>query len=391
MISSRTVFVLGAGLSIDFSLPLATKTDTDLVHPFKSGEGLKWDIIHRCHLLMRDTPIGVYEMDYEKQTRIAKRNGGIRQWDGGIENLFRTQTHKLLQKMAGDQTAPSIREVADELLSGLHYAPSIDSHLAKLDDRQFAQKLGKALIVDSIAEYEFNCFQRLEEHGSKPEFFGTGIAKLFSILSERVESSSVDQDLFPSTVRFVTFNYDRVLEWLFDRAMRETYPKIEGHRFDFLRKKLSTQTHHVFGRIGDLEESGIEQKVSFGANPHELRNNTSSWAETADSIRTYTESALDLRGAQTIRKEMSEAQRIVFLGFAFHPDTLTKILPSHLHPGVANSKKITGTTFGVPAAVVDQATDIIRSHMQDVEIDLSGNKPASQFLSENFNYLHQPR
>jgi hypothetical protein len=233
MLTSKTVFILGAGESQEAGLPLG-------------GE-----------LAM----IIANNMDY----RVARDEQPISgDWDflSAVGRKTGLETNVLLQ------AAARIRD-------GIYLANSIDDFLD----------------IASFRDSWFVKFMKLLGRGANPE------------------------NLF-NDVAFVVFNYDRCLEQFLWHAVERLY----GLPPNKTRETFSKATiFHPYGAIGPIPQIGSQDSVPFGG------NNLNDYVGLASRIRTYTEEA-ESREIHAIHGVLAAADRLVFLGFAFHRQNLDLLM-----------------------------------------------------------------
>lgn len=141
-----------------------------------------------------------------------------------------------------------------------------------------------------------------------------------------------------SHIGLVIFNYDRCVEhfiyyWL------QSYYKMGPDKAAELVQCLDI--YHPYGTVGPLPWQNQQQGVSYGCDPH-----PDQLLKIAKQIKTFTEgtdpSSSDICG---IRELISDAERVVFLGFAFHALNLD-LLRSAARANVSQ-RAIYGTALGV--------------------------------------------
>lgn len=130
---------------------------------------------------------------------------------------------------------------------------------------------------------------------------------------------------------FITFNYDRCIEYYLFLYLRRAI----GMQDMEARQALQAITiEHVYGAAGVLPQLG--GWVPFGS----LDSDTLSLA--ASPIRTYCET-IDTERGRRIRSLVDEADRLVFLGCAFHNQNLDVLFG----PGGGTSAEVFATTHGL--------------------------------------------
>lgn len=115
---------------------------------------------------------------------------------------------------------------------------------------------------------------------------------------------------------FVVFNYDRCVEQYLWHHLTTALAVPPDEAREVI---LSVPIVHAFGSIGQLPELGGHHP--FGSHESRYINGA------ASQIRTYTESIDGLVGDR-VASIMDSAEKLVFLGFAFHDQNIRLLFPS---------------------------------------------------------------
>lgn len=265
-----------------------------------------------------------------------------------------------------------VANACSKISRGIGYVSSIDSFLEVHATDLDIQLCAKAAIAKIIAESEHGSdlnFDRSNIYNALPpnKLQDTWYLELAHILFEKVDSAQLRQALEPVT--FVSFNYDRCLEWFIFHALRGLYFLDDAEARD-AAKQLSI--HHPYGHVGEPSWLSGGIGVDFGG---EMRGRLN---EAAKRLWTFTEK---LEGSETIgsiRRAISEADTIVFLGFAFHPQNMELLMPKGT---IADVQRVYGTAVGMS----DQdraATEefITRSFTRYVETSGSYKSPEARLV-----------
>jgi hypothetical protein len=288
----KTLFVVGAGASTDFNLPIGTK------------------LTRRIEALIRD------ELE----------SPGIL-----------TATAKYMSD--GGNYVAAMRDLAGGLLA----ARSIDRFIDSRKGRPLVEAFGKCGIASALSYAEQNSTLAVgepigelawsEAHAIVDASRSSWIAGLFALLVEGVspeDSGSVFED-----VSFVTFNYDRCIEHYLQLAFQHMQDQTAEAARDLV-KQIGVE--HVYGSLGPLpglEEPG-RASVPFGGGNEYL-------AFAAGEIRTFTET-IDERIVQRVREQISKAEVVVFLGFGFDPLNVSLLFDR----SVTSDQILAGTLINVP-------------------------------------------
>jgi hypothetical protein len=234
---------------------------------------------------------------------------------------------------------------------GIILANSIDDFLDvhRHDHRMVAY--GKAAIVKCILEAEagsklfFDPATQLSRTQPATIDFAdnsdTWLVKLMRLLSRGVQHS--DRATLFDNCSFVVFNYDRCIEHFFINALQRFYNITPEEAVGIVTK---AKIFHPYGTTGELDGAiGTGTRASFGAEHADYCR----IGETA--IKTYSESV----ESDQIRIAVTEAQQIVFLGFAYHDQNMNLLAERNsLKP-----KSIIGTGLGMSPADIQVVKDQI--------------------------------
>ncbi len=298
MFRAKTVFVIGAGASFEVGLPLGT----DLLGEIVKLTDIKFDYhrqISGDHVVLNALKIAL-----DEGADVTKLNEHIK---------------------AGWQLAASSRQ-----------AKSIDAVIDALECPK-VELVGKVGIARAIlaAEESSRFFASERDYPDRidiKKFEKTWYAQLSSILFDGLRKSEVDRVF--ENIEIINFNYDRCLETYLAHSIADYY----GLKLSETQRIVQTLVmHRPYGSIGKLPWYGGERPhVQFGrAGPQDI-------ASAAGQVRTFTEQVEEGEALNAIRKAISGADRIVFLGFGFHRQNIELIAQ-----GVPKHCEILGTAHGL--------------------------------------------
>lgn len=293
----RTVFIVGAGASAEFDLPLGSAlVDT-----------------------IRDMAAAEVDTSGQRPLIAAAIRAGL----------------------TGDFEA-AVRDIA----GGMNVARSIDRFLHSRRDRPLVNAIGKSAIASAIAQAEARTILGTADlrdwasaQAAMTGLRGTWLSRLFAMLQEGrspEESATILDD-----VSFITFNYDRVIEQYLLLAFQHTMAQDVAAAKRCVEKKVPI---HIYGSLGTIFPSSA-YSMSFG--PHEDIIPTIVEKMSA-GIRTFTESQ-DSKLLAQAHDLISEAECVVFLGFAFDPLNVAALFPNPLR----SDQQYIGTQMGVGPAERD--------------------------------------
>lgn len=244
MIHRKTVFVLGAGASMPYGLPSGAQLRQDIVRAARNPDN------HRAGMNL------------------------LRQ--GGVER----------ERLAvfGDAFAHS--SIA-----------SIDTFLAKRREPEF-HKIGKLAIAAVICAYEVaeKVFADVDDHW---------LRLLWNVLLRDADDPDA---VARNTIRFITFNYDRSLEFFFFHAVKNSWGLQDDQAAAIMAK---IPILHVYGMLGPFAHARADGKRMY-----EEPLSGTSIELAADSIHVIPEARADTVFTQA-RTWFAWAEQIAFLGFGF--------------------------------------------------------------------------
>ena len=297
MLKKQTLFVVGAGASFELGLPLGIK--------------LAENIAAKLH----------FKFDYGRMTE-------------GDDRFFSALQQKFPD---GDILNNNLRACA-RIKSGILLARSIDNYIdAHKEDAKVAS-MGKLAIIDCIVKAEKSSKLYFDPHSSEYTFDTkkldkTWIAELVDLLFYGTPKSNIDR-IF-NNLSVISFNYDRCIQQALVLALHTYYHFDTATCFEIVNK---LRIIYPYGSLGHFSQAQSAKAVPFGADIH-----PSYLFELSKNIRTYSEQLADIELVSQISTEVENAQNIVFLGCAYHPQNIN-ILTSN-NPNF--EKNIYGTALGI--------------------------------------------
>ena len=281
MFEARTVFVVGAGASAELDMPVAGA----FVSNIASALNIKFDPFNRVS------------------------------GDAQIESAIRRHYK---EKGLGNDINPMLH-TAWRMHDNIPMAQSVDHYIHSHSHDENVALLGKLAIARVILQGEDQSKLRFQESTGRPDLSmteDTWYRGLRHLLTTQVSRSNIDQ-LF-NNVAFVVFNYDRCLEYFLYHTIINFYDVDERTAASLIN---AADFVHPYGRVGRLQwMSGDDVPVSFGADRCDL-------LQVAAALSTFTESVHSEEGAKKAQQLIADAERVVFLGFAFWSQNLELIKP----------------------------------------------------------------
>jgi hypothetical protein len=318
VINKKTVFVLGAGASCPYGYP--------------SGSELR---------------------------RLILYNAGSN--NGGLLDSYRNFKSNDLDPSKKHTKLQQIKQFIETFKGAVK---SIDVFIA--NNPKFAP-VGKYIIAFEIfrAEQESRFREEiqpekehLENHDNKKYVRGrAGFhgEDWYSYLFQRITDGLVGKDALPDfsngNISFITFNYDRSLEYFLYDSLKCLYSEVPEDRITQTLKQLKIL--HVYGQIAPLKWQNPSDYVDYKPQINEsiLQNSIS-------NIRTVHEEKEnpELTEAKDL---LQQADQIFFLGFGYAPENMEVLgLPELIHPRC----QVYGTAFNMIKEEVDRLNSGLHSN-----------------------------
>lgn len=287
MFEARTVFVLGAGASQEVGLPV--------------GSGLLEQI---CKLIE-------IRFDY-----MSQKNGDFLIVDA--LKIMLNEGREVERLNAHIQAAHQVLRSAEQGLS-------IDNIVDALENEE-VERVAKLGIVRAIqlAEGASRCFAKPSDHRKELDlvsFNKSWYDSFTKAICEKRRKSEVAR-IFDN-ISIVSFNYDRCIERYLPFSIANYYGISTQEVIDIMPSLKIVRPYGIAGLLPWMK--GPPDKYQSENRLDALR-----LANASEMIRTFTQGVADEATSQLIRQEISRAERIVFLGFAFHPQNM-KILEAEVN------------------------------------------------------------
>lgn len=196
----------------------------------------------------------------------------------------------------------------------------IDTAIEQNDDNPLVSVCGKLAIAHFICQGEArsNLRPAPKNPGELPLQAGDfWLLELGKLMTAGVPRSRVHQCFENLTI--VSFNYDRAIEHFLPYALITAYGMtlLEAQRIVSEHLKIV----HPYGTIGRLPwQKGEGPDVEWGnENPWNMNS-------LLNQIRTPSELMANMRAVTELRNAMIKSQRIVFMGFGYHPQNIDLLI-----------------------------------------------------------------
>ena len=206
---------------------------------------------------------------------------------------------------------------------------SIDFWLARNSDYL---PCGKTAIVRSILIKED---KKLLREGSVSKE-GNWYTEIFNSIIEGCYNFD-DIDFSDGKISFITFNYDRSLEYYLYNSLRASFNRIQPSKIIDKLKQLPII--HVYGGVGSLPWQNEIMPVEYGIG----EVSPDIFCNLSSNIQIMIEE-IEPERIKAINKLISNASRIFFLGIGYHPENLKLLnLEKHLN----SFTQVYGTGIGL--------------------------------------------
>lgn len=285
----ETVFLIGAGASAEVGLP--------------TGERLKQ--------LISDS----LDIEYNSIGDVSK---GDRLIDGSI----REKCSEISDALLYHKEMSEYKNIFKKTRNLLHLSPSIDNFIDSNRGDKRISLCGKLAILQKILESERQSKLYFDNRTGKGLSYdviqNTWYQKYFHLITEGSDKNEAREKILKSS--FIIFNYDRCFEHFMYNALKDFYSLSDDEAVEFMD---AMNIIHPYGKVGELQYSRKGDAVNFGANI----GNSKFFLSLSASIKTFTESVDEEKVVNNINKLIHNAERLIFLGFAFHPINMSLFRP----------------------------------------------------------------
>ena len=245
-------------------------------------------------------------------------------------------------------TPEQLNNILDDLRS--QGTSSIDAFLFARQDDAITMKVGRALIALLLA----NHFHKV----SSPDALGAQAPDWLGYLIDRMHSGASNCEAFRegnAEVRFVTFNFDSIVEDRLEKALRNLYRGAAEARLQAAVKAVQSQIIHVHGQLAPPPRSPL-QLDRFG--------DSNEWIDWLLSALSEIRVVLDQIEHDTLlaaQRAVRRSEILCFLGFAYASENLNRLdLPNAIARGLDDEtifRHIFGTAFGMRQGEAAWVTD----------------------------------
>ena len=271
-----------------------------------------------------------------------------------------TVSYALLQYGGfGEAEAKAMRRILD----GVSASDSIDKFIDEWQGYARLQEIAKISIALHILNAERSSHLSKLKVGAptnaallrslKPRWIGTIANNAGGDLRRR------DFEERLANIAFVTFNYDRTLEWYLAHYISTSFDVRYEEAVEFVREM---PIMHVYGSLGDPFSGDHFQFGSPDQFAYYAAKNILTFCEEVNSDH-----------ARSIAEIMLSARKTVFLGCAFHKPNLRLLYPHDMPPR--------NTVYGTCQMMRDRQLDAVRGYFEGCQVNLR-NQSCTDLMNE---------
>ena len=311
------VFIIGAGCSVPYGFPTGAMLmqklkdfnygDKNLDSPSFSPPSYLFDLYHELF------------GKYQHYTSLRKAD---EQHAFHVENIT--------SKKISETIVPFAKSIRHSMMVSTDEFLKNRLSQEKSEEADFGKRLiaREILVAERESEKQFS----YEDGKRISKKIWLGNIDWIQHLLSRIDQQPNWKETLKQTV-FLTFNYDRVLEYCLFLYLTSDKQYADADAHSFIKEM---RIYHVNGFIGPLE------KIPFGAVENGM------YQEIAKGMETVWEKRLnrDESEKETYQKFLKNAQRVYFLGFSYIPDNLESI-GIYRGAGIIQDAKVYATAMGL--------------------------------------------
>lgn len=294
------VFIIGAGCSVPYGFP----TGAMLMQNLKNfNYGRKFP---RCD----DESSDIFLVDlYQEQFGFSSTQNKVDYGKDYAWVLPYPEHKEFYNQLMDEIVLPFAQSIRHSMMVSTDEFLKNRLNQDKSDEADFGKRLiaREILLAENESEEQFF----FEDGKRKQKKLWLGNIDWIQHLLSRIDQQSNWEEILKQTV-FLTFNYDRVLEYCIFLYLTSDKQYTEANANAFIQ---GLHIYHVNGSIGSLEE------IPFG----DVENGK--YKAIADRMETVWEKrkSLDQKEVEWYNDFLKNANRVFFLGFSYIPDNLKSI------------------------------------------------------------------
>lgn len=339
----KTVFIIGAGASKEAGLPIGTE--------------LKKMIANALDIRFQD----------------------LGRMVSGDNDVYQALLEKVSDAQDQNALLQSLQRAGWRIRDAMPQAISIDNFIDTHSENKHIELCGKLAIVRTILEAEANSTLAIDRRQNNGQIrfenlSDTWFNGFFQRLSENCKPADLKHRL--KSVALIIFNYDRCIEHYLYHAFQNYYSMSLQEAAQLLG---GLEIYHPYGVVGALPWLSSNNAIEFGATPSAHR-----LLSLAGQIKTFTEGTNEQSSeVNSIRRNMRESHRLVFLGFAFHKLNLDILVPNASTAPPAG-RRVLATAHGISGSDVNVIAEDLatRGVLVAKDIQIRNDLKCSQLFGE---------
>jgi hypothetical protein len=237
---------------------------------------------------------------------------------------------------------------------------SIDKYLAI--NPQIDKFIGKIAIALNIIKHEKTSFFNEKTNDVNEDWY----KYLYNRMTDTLKNPDDHKYFFDNQVAFITFNYDRSLEYYLYSSFFHSFNQERINIRNNIRNYVPFKIIHVYGSVGPLSLTGW---YGYGNDIPYRDNNDSFFMVEARSkgIRVVGEERTEAtEGGESVKDQVKELlqkyKKIFFLGFGYDIDNLNAI---DLPKNIDQTWKIYGSAKGMTEREIKEVRSRLTAHFPD--------------------------
>jgi len=272
------------------------------------------------------------------------------------------ESRKLI--LRNSSSNPFTVEHAESFVSKLSQVPnvSIDEFLRDRPDFWDIGKIGIAAVL--LEREDPDIAARVENN-----WYGL-------LFRELRKGASTFKDVLENKLSIITYNYDRLFEYLLSTYLRDSYGLTNSDcSLIFSPEPSKIQIIHLHGKIGDFE---YQTNSSYYAR-YDMKLSSNKILRASSQIKIVHENIEKNQCFKQAYVALSYAKRIYFLGFGFDDKNLERLLPDSIRH-IGKSPKVRGTAYQLDTMTKRRARNMGLEYI--TETDTFPDKTIFQYFSD---------
>lgn len=271
MINKNTVIITGAGANKDYNFPTGNELIIDICENYLS----------------------LYDKHITKNDKLA------------------TDSHLLETELKGSKDF--VKESKDFIKAFSDANIQIDKFISVHKDGPKYDKYAKHAIILTLIEHEFRNRDKIKDKW---------LERLYIEMTNGLNESG-HKELNKNKITFITFNYDRVIEYFFIRRTMDQYKVYREEAYDLIKQ---INFIHVYGMIDNIPPFP-KSWTNFGNDGNPIGNMSWVLRRNIDLVRENDDvDVKHLKSYYNIQSALKKAERLIFLGYGFNKYNSKEVL-----------------------------------------------------------------